>query len=303
MTELGAAHFDDLCREAPVRAQIDGIEEKRQAAVRRFWLILVPGLAIAATIGVAGVLTDHVVIGTFLCIGAIVATLLLAILRLNSVGRGIKLPVLEALAPKAGLDYVADGFDPPVFGEAHRPLFGSWLSATVFTDLFHGADPDGKRFAIYEAVLSQGHGKQRHQVFNGQIYAFERRRRASGATVAVPDRKLFNLFKPSGGYERVKFDHDPAFEKKFEVYSTYPAEARMLMEGSGARALLLRLRESGRILVYVGPTDVLVAVTGRDRFEPGGMFRSMTGEARVRLMFDDLGASLALLKDLRSAFG
>jgi hypothetical protein len=303
MAELDAGHFEDLCREAPVQAQIDTVEDKRREAVRRFWLILVPGLLLSVLVAIIGVATDHVVVGTILCIVGIVACIVLGASRIQAVGQGIKLPVLESLAARAGLEFLADGFDPPVFDEARTPLFGGWLSACVFTDLFHGADPDGKRFAVYEGVLSQGQGKHRREVFRGQIYAFERRRSASGSTVAVPDRKWFNVFKPSGGYERVKFENDAAFEKHFEVYSTYPAEASMLMGGPDVRALLLRLRESGRVFVHLGPTDALVAVTGTDRFEPGGMFRSMSGEARVRLMFDDICASLTTLKALRRTFG
>ena len=302
MTELGAAHFSDLCREGPIRAQIDTIEEKRKRAVGRFWMFIIPGLLLAVGAAVWGATSDNPVIGMVLCIALIIGSLVLAMGPLNAVGRDIKLPVLEAVSARAGLDYFPDGFDPPVFAEATAPLFGSWLSSAVFTDLFEGADEDGKRYAVYEAVLTRGHGKNRHQVFRGQIYAFQRRRRQSGATVAVPDRGLFNFFKPSGGYDRVKYESDPAFEKKFEVYSTHPAEASIML-GTMPRALLLRLREGGKLFVYIGPEDALIAVHGGDRFEPGSLFRSTAGEARVRLMFDDVCASMAVLKELRSAFG
>ena len=64
-----------------------------------------------------------------------------------------------------------------------KALFGSWLTTQTFTDLFHGSDADGRRFAIYEATLSRQSGKSSHIVFSGQIYAFQRRAARGG-----PDR-------------------------------------------------------------------------------------------------------------------
>ena len=47
---------------------------------------------------------------------------------------------------------------------------------------------------------------------------------------------------------------------------------------------------------YVGPEDAFVAAPGKNRFEPGSMFRAVSGEQRVRPMFDDVCASLATLR-------
>ena len=46
-----------------------------------------------------------------------------------------------------------------------------------------------------------------------------------------------------------------------------------------------------------------VAATGKNRFEAGSMFRSVSGEQRVRAMFDDVCAGLAVLRGLRAALG
>jgi hypothetical protein len=75
----------------------------------------------------------------------------------------------------------------------------------------------------------------------------------------------------------------------------------MLFGSLTLRALLLRLRENGRIFAYIGPEDVLVAITGKNRFEPGSMFRSRGGEERVKLMFDDVCASLQILNELKAS--
>ena len=116
-------------------------------------------------------------------------------------------------------------------------------------------------------------------------------------TAIVPDKGLFNFLKPKG-MERVKLDSDPAFEKKFEVYSSQPASAPGIVDGAVRRALL-QLREKGRVFAYVGPEDALVAVSGKNRFEAGSMFRATPGEQRARRMFDEVCESLAILGRLK----
>jgi hypothetical protein len=297
MAEFTADTFATLCSQGPVRAQIDTIETVRRGAVRRFWLVLLGGIAAAVA---AAMLAAGAVAG-ILFVVILVGTIIVAMGPLSAASAGIKHPALGALAAQGGMTYLPTGFDPPVLEEARTPLFGSWLSSALFTDLFHGEDADGRRFAFYEATLSRGHGKNRHQVFSGQVYAFQRRRTQSGAVVAVPDRGLFNFFKPAGGFERVKLDNAPDFEKRFELYATHAHEATMLFGSLTLRALLLRLRENGRIFAYIGPEDVLVAITGKNRFEPGSMFRSRGGEERVKLMFDDVCASLQILNELKAS--
>jgi len=300
MTEFTASDFANLCSQGPVREQITTIEARRSAAVRRFWLVLLGGtvgaLLLAIVIGNALGGT----IGWILFVVIMIGIVILAWNPLSAASVAIKHPTLEAIAAQGGMTYLPSGFNPPVLEEARRPLFGSWLSGATFTDLLQGEDSDGRKFAVYEATLTRGHGKHKTQVFSGQVYAFQRRRETQGEVVAVPDRGLFNFFKPSGGFERMRFE-DPDFEKKFEVYATDPQEANMLFGSMAVRRLLLDLRRSGHIFVYVGPSDVLVAVTGKDRFEPGSMFRSKGGDERVRLMFDDVCASLGILKDLKAS--
>ena len=299
MAELNTAHFDDLCRQGPVQSQIQSIETNRKSALGRFWLYLLAGFG-------AGVLLWVLVGSTFgsiLFVLALIGGGIAGWIPLAKAGESIKHPVLHSLAGQARMTFMPSGFDPPVFQESRRSLFGSWLSSATFSDLFYGTDQDGLNYAFYEATLMRGHGKHRHQVFGGQIYAFQRRRRQQGAVVAVPDRGIFNFFKPAGGFERVKFEEDPAFEKKFEVYASHPHEATMLFGNPALRHSLLQLREtSGRVLIYVGPEDALVAVWGKNKFEPGSMFTSRGGEERVRLMFDDVCASLRVMNGLRGLF-
>ncbi|HYG30499.1 MAG TPA: DUF3137 domain-containing protein [Allosphingosinicella sp.] len=301
MAELTADAFTTLCTHGPVREQIATIETTRRRAVRRFWLVLLAGSGAAIVTGLLAGDALGGTVGSILFMVVLIGAFILAWSPLAAASEGIKHPALAALAAQGGMTYMPSGFDPPVLAEARAPLFGSWLSSAVFTDLFYGEDGDARRFAFYEATLSRGSGKHRTQVFSGQVYAFQRRRTQSGAVVAVPDRGLFNFFKPSGGFVRVTIENAPDFEKKFELYATQPHEATMLFGSLTLRALLLRLRESGRIFAYIGPEDVLVAITGKNRFEPGSMFRSRAGEERVRLMFDDVCASLRILDELKAS--
>lgn len=297
------AHFDELCRAPEVEAQIGALEKNRGQAVRRFWTRLLAGVLLAAT----GIWALHqaglsiwawVVGGGVLLVGAV-----LACQPLVQLSEALKHPTLEALAKKGGMEYLPTGFDPPVYPEARSVLFGDSLSVEEFTDLFHGTDSAGQRFALYEASLSRRAGKNQQTVFKGQVFAFQRGRGGQGITAIVPDRGLFNFFRPAKGMERVRVESDAAFEKAFEVYSTRPAEAQQLLFDSGLRTQLLKLRERGRLFAYVGPDDALFAVTAGNRFEAGSMFSRKEGRPRVRSMFDDLCAALGTLRQLKRAIG
>jgi hypothetical protein len=244
--------------------------------------------------------TTSFILFVVVAVGAFVA----AISPLIAAKEGLKHPVLEEVARKAGFEYFPSGFVPPAFGSACALLFGGGgFSSETFTDLFNGTDEEGRGLAVYEACLQRRAGRNSYIVFSGQMHAIQRRPGAAGHTVIVPDRKLLNFWKPASDMERVRIEGDEAFEKKFEVYSTHPIEARALLFDSVFRARLLELRKAGRVFVYAGPEEALVAASGKDRFEPGSMLRSRPGEERVRLMFDDVCASLALLKELKAKLG
>lgn len=300
MIEYSDEHYADLCREGPVRLEMTTIEDKRKAAVRQFWLYLLGGIALAGAIAWSLIAAGWVATGLILSIGVLIGGIILALGPLTKAGEALKHPVLETLAGKGGMEYLATGFDPPVYPDARKALFGSWLSGQTFGDLFHGKDAEGRRYAFYEGTLTRKQGKNTVTIFSGQMYAFQRRSRSGGEIAIVPDRGLFNFFKPGKGMERVKFEGDPAFEKKFEVYAIHPHEALALL-GTDARAKLLELRQAGRVFAYVGPEDAFVAATGKNKFEPGSMFRSRSGEERVKAMFDDVCAALSVLRGLKAA--
>jgi hypothetical protein len=303
MIELSANCFDDICNDPSVRAQLGALEANRSAALWRLWL----WLAVSILLGVGAFFslraTGWVGLSIVVAIVFIIVGIVFGFAALSEVSEGLKQPVLQALAAKAGMEYMENGFSPPAYPEARKALFGSWLSEEKFSDLFHGKDEEGRNFAVYEAQLVRGSGKNRHTIFRGQVYAIERRPGTGATTVIVPDRGLFNFFKPAGGLQRVKLESDPEFEKKFEVYATGEIEARQLLFDTAFRQRLLALREDGRVFVHIGATDALVAATGWDRYEPGSMLRSKPGDERVRSMVEDVCETLATLRALKAKLG
>ena len=303
MFELTADCFNDICNDGPVREQLGSLEANRGTAVRRFWTWLIVSIVLAAAAGVSLFGAGWEGVAFFVPILFLVIGGAVGFTALSKVSQGLKRPVLDALAAKAGMDYMENGFSPPAYPEACKALFGSWLSEQRFSDLFHGKDEEGRNVAIYEAHLERGSGKNRQTIFQGQIYAIERRRGTGATTVIVPDRGLFNFFKPVSGMQRVKLDSDPEFEKKFEVYGTSEMEARQLLFDMDFRHRLLELRRNGKVFVYVGPEDALVAATGGDKFETGSMLRNRPGDDRVRSLVNDVCEALATLRALKAKLG
>ena len=304
MIQLTNGDFQTLCSAGIVRERIGALEGERKAAVRKFWLRGSLGLALAAA-ALAALLNAGWEVVAFLVFAALlVGTFIAAAAPLMAAREGLKHPVLDEVARKAGLEYLPDDFTPPALASACALLFGGGgFCSETYSDLFNGRDEEGRGLAVYEACLQRRAGKNSYVVFSGQIYAVQRRPGAQGRTVVVPDKKIFNFWKPASDMERVRIEGDPAFEKKFEVYSTHPMEARELLFDTAFRARLLELRKAGRVFVYAGPEEALVAATGKDRFEPGSMLRSRPGEERVKLMFDDVCASLELLRALKAKLG
>lgn len=302
MIELTANCFDALCAEAPVSQQLSQLEENRRIAVRRFWLCWAAGLITGPLVFLALIEVGWTIAGAIAGISVLAIGIVFAFTALARATEKLKVPVLERIAARAGMEYFERGFTPPVYAEAGKALFGSRLSSQVFTDLFNGSDGDGRACAVYEARLERGSGRNKHLVFTGQVYALQRRFKAVGETIVIPDRGLLNIFKPARGTERVDFDETGEFAHRFEVYATAPAEAKMLLDPA-LRGLLLSLREKGRVLAWFGGDQVMIATVGKNRFEPGSLLRPIPGPRRVRAMLEDVCAALATLRQLQAKVG
>lgn len=302
MTEFTADHFEEVCAGDPLKTQIESLETVRAAAMKQFWTVAAGGgigtLVIAA---LAAVFHMPLFVVLLLFIGGLIGTYMFAMRPVDAVRKGLKLPMLQALAARGDMTYADSGFQPPYYEGARKALFGS-LSETTFTDLFEGRDAEGRAFAIFEAQLVQGSGKSRTVVFSGQMYGFETTK-GPGITVVVPDRGMFNFFKPGKDMVRVKFDTNPQFEKVFEVYGDNPSGTQGLLASPTLQNRLLELRGNGKLFVFCGGGQALIAIAGPDRFEPGDMFKATPGKDRAKLMFDEVCTSLTLLKELRASFG
>lgn len=301
MNALNEDRFEDLCRDARVAAQMTGIEDRRRAAARTFWIWL--GLSLVAAFAIVA---GSIVIGwdtTGVIVAIVVATIGLVAGRipLSRVGHAIKLPVLERLAQMIGASFTERGFEPPAYAEARPILFGR-VSESAFENLFQSTDSTGRHSAFYEARLKRGAGRGTTLLFTGQVYAFQRARRGAGDFAILTANGLPDLFNAPSGMERVPFESDAEFDSAFHVYALRPGDAQSFL-GQSVRRALVDLRRVGRVSVHVGSKDIFVAVVGKDRFEPGSLFSPISGRERVRIMFDDVRTTAATLDRLVDTFG
>lgn len=285
--------FDALC-DGPIRGVLDGAAASRARALRGFWLAAGGGAA-------AAVLLAWLVPGEarwwILAFGLAAAGWAGAVI-LGRAAAALKRPVLEAVAAGRGLDYAADGFQPDAYDGLHAVL--GRPTGRHFADRFAGA-VDDRAFALYEARLTTGSGKSRRQVFWGVVHALRRRTALRGEVVVVPDRGVFNFFKPGAGLQRVRFE-DPAFEKVFEAYASDPVEARTVLD-AGLRARLLAWRgQKGRLFLRLHGDEAVVAVSdNRNRFEAGSLLRATPPRERARRMYAEVDEALARVRDMAAA--
>lgn len=293
--------FQTVCEAGGVQERILAIESRRRAALLEAWLRGAAGLVVSVAALVILQRTGFEVVAMLMFAGLLFGTYMAATGPLAATKDGLKHPVLEEVANKAGMEYLPAGFKPPAFAAASGLLFGAGAySMQNFTDLFKGTDREGRGFAVYEASLQRRMGGHTQGLFRGQMYAVQRRPGRQGHVAILPDRKIFNFWKPASDMERVRIEGDPAFEKSFEVYATHAAEARALLADPAWRAALVKRGNVGGLLIYAGPTEALVAIEGQDRFEPGSMLRSRSGRQRARRMFNEVCVSLDLLRQVKA---
>ncbi len=282
-----------------LRAELDQCEAVRSRAMRRFWLYL----AICAALSVAAaavVLTRFGADWIWLAaLVALVVTLAATLQPVSQARRAIKAPIAEAIARRHGLQW-SQGGTPPGFEAAARALFGDHTRRTV-GDVWAG-EIEGRPFTVFDATLIRQAGKNSHKVFGGQVWRLAAGRPYPAASVAVPDRGAFNFFKPPGMAARVRFPDDPGFERTFEVYAAEPAGAEALFTPE-LRAELTAIRaDAGKTFLYLGQGDVVLAVEGGDRFEPGSMFKAEPGEERARRMWNEVDGAVGFARRIAAAF-
>jgi hypothetical protein len=290
LIELTERHFQELCADPAVRRIIDDANRSGGRAALGFWGLLLAGL-VAVGAGTwwaiaAGWLVTGVIFGS--C--GVLIVYILAAVPLAMAGRSIKLPVFGILAARHGLDYAPLVHVLPVSREAMGALFGDEPATESFTDYFYGKTLDAGDFSTCQAYRLGERGSR----FNGRLFAFAREHGGSGHILVTPE-------SPSGvdAATELAID-DPAFRCAFQVHASVAEEGRALL-GPEARRTLLELRRRGKVRLYAGPGEFLVAAEGRRGFTPGLGFRFRRAEDRIRWMFDDLADSLATLRTLKAS--
>lgn len=295
--DMSATDFDALC-DGPLAGVLSGLEDSRKKAVRTFWIAMAVAVIVA---GLALIFAPNMTLKLVIAVFALLGGWFLGSMPMGKVGRSLKDPAYAAICGARNMTFTGDKFSADGYQGLHR-AFGS-PNQQSFADRFAGEE-DGRPFAFYEASLVKGSGKSRQQVFTGIIHASRRAAPLQGDTLVVPDKGLFNFLKPGGGLDRVKFEDDAEFEKRFEVYSTQPDEARALL-GPEVRAKLLEWRDRHQgVHLHVGGETMTVAFNDkRSRFEAGSMMKAVPGRDRVRAMWDDLEAGIAQMREVRSVLG
>ena len=288
--------FEQLC-EGSLRPVLEGAAEVRSKAMGQFWIRLAIGAAVTLAVIVFVSGTWKFALG----VTGLVVTGFVAFGPLGKAAAALKQPVLAAAAESVGAAYQSEGFATAGYERLHG-LFGSPTSKR-FSDFITGHWGE-RPFSIYEAVLTRGSGKSRQTVFIGQIYDHQRVTPVQGTTAVVPDKGLFNVFKPGPGMQRVKFESDPEFDRKFEVYSTLPDEARALMSEPVRRQLVELRQDNSRVfVVYEGDMVSTALYSGQDRLEAGNMMSNKPAKERARSIYADMQRSLAQSHRLSETLG
>ncbi len=315
MRELTDADYEKLKSAPSVRAGLAGIETSRQAASRRFWIVMPIGAAILAGQFYFFYQQDLAIVGVVILMLGGLATWVTANWGLMKVNEQLKSGILTEAARMAGLRYALQAAEHPVMDEAQPFLFSSEGRPSI-TDLFEAELEGERKVAIFEMGLSHKTGNDDNEKtvtdFSGQMFAFSRTAPGEGVVAVRPSGGLlgsilsmavsveFPGFKAST--RKVELGEDPPFESAFDIQATDPELARAVLTPE-IRRLLLELRGTERIWFYCGPRNILIGLWGADRFEGGSMLRNRPIEERVRKMVDDLNASIRTMHRLLEIAG
>lgn len=283
-------------------------EAARQEAVKTFERRMLLGAPAALVVGALawGVSRGEFAAGLA---GAGIAGLIAyvwAMAPLNAVGRRVKQAYCDGIAQAIGASYKARDFAPPAFDRFEKWRLTPGYARSHFEDCFSGVY-DGSAYDLYDAHLEQRHtdGKGRtyySTVFRGQLIRMHFPRDFLGVTVVRRDMGVFNFFGAGAGLEKVGLE-DPKFERAFEVWGSDQVEARYLLHPALMQRLLdLEARLKGEKLrcAFEGG-DLLAAIEGGNRFEPGDLFKPLDQPERARRIIDDVASVMRVMNEVLTA--
>jgi hypothetical protein len=290
---LEGASFDAIYDQR-IKPELVKCEADRQTAVRTFLLALVGGgLAVFIEYMLWHAPNFQIVI--FTLIGAAV----LGYLPIASVAKKAKVGVIQALCEPLGLTYSPSGAEAPSYESFLALSLLPRPSGKTFEDFFSGRRGPVD-FALCEATLTQGSGKNRHTVFQGQVFRLTTQRRLASTTVVLRNSGWLNRFECPHALEKVGLE-DPRFNQIFCVFGSDQVEAREILTPTFMQQLVdLETAYSGAHLrcAFTG-AELLVALEGHNRFEIGPMFSTLVNRSRVEGIAQDLEQVFKLI----DAFG
>lgn len=225
---------------------------------------------------------------------------------LIAVGTRVKQSYCDGIAQAMGATYKMGDFEPPAFDRLKEWRLVPDYARSHFEDWFAGAYK-GSSYDLYEAHLEQRHTDSKGRtyystVFRGQLIRMHFPRDFLGVTVVRRDAGIFNAFGGQSGLKKVGLE-DPVFEKAFEVWGSDQVEARYLLHPALMQRLLdLEARMKGQKLrcAFQGG-DLLVAIEGGNRFEPGDLFKPLDDPERARRIVDDIASVMRVMDEAISA--
>jgi len=316
MRELDDADYEKLKRSPSVGAGLAAMETRRQAAARRFWIVIPIGAAILAGQFYYFYQIDLMLAGIVILLLGGIATWVIAYWGLMGVNDALKDGILGESARMAELRYARRIASHPVIDEAQAFLFSNEGSPSV-TDLFEGELEGNRKLAFFEMSLSHetGDDDNKKQVtdFAGQMFAIARdapgssivavRSRDGGMSGSSLSRAAsieFPGFKASA--RMVELGDDPAFESAFDVMASDVDQARAILTPQ-IRQMLTEYRAIERVYYYCSARYVLFGLWGGNKFESGNLLSKRPLEERVRGMVDDLNASVRTAQRLLDVVG
>lgn len=298
---LEGASFDALY-EAKIEPELVKREAERRGAMKTFVLALAAGLVL--------VFLEYMMFsssanggshnpGPPLIIFTMIGAAVIGYLPLAGVAKRAKVSVLEALCDPLGIRYSADGPDPDSFATYRSLHLLPSYTDKAFQDFFSGRRSQVD-FSLCEASLHEGSGKNRHLVFQGQLFRLVTPRRLASQTVVLRNSGWMNRFECPSGLQPIGLE-DPNFNKAFAVFGSDQVEAREILTPSFMQRLndLEATYAGHHIRCAFNETELLIALEAPDRFEIGNMFSSLVERGRVETIARNLEEVFKLIDEFQ----
>jgi hypothetical protein len=299
---LEGAGFEAIY-DAKIMPELVKCEAERQTALRTFYVTLIAGALL--------IFLEYLLIHSFipgmtspplwLVLVTGVGAIGLGYLPLQGVARKAKLGVIQSLCEPLGVTYALSGPQAPAFDTFLQLKLLPHPEEKSFEDFFSGRRGEID-FALCEATLTQGSGKERHTVFQGQLFRLTTPRKRLSTTVVARNTGWLSRFECPAGLKAVGLE-DPTFNKDFAVFGSDQVEAREILTPTFMQQLVdLESAYSGKHLRYAfcGP-DLLIAVEGASRFEIGNMFSTLVQRSRVEGIAQDVEQVFKLIDEFAAA--